>query len=157
LGFGLILAVAYILMRRERTSADEEIKFLSELGALFRHIERRVSAYFESPREWAASFSARDERISLALAKIRRGVDPSSALSDAVRGEKSRHGADGEVLKCISMLGADELVCERESIIRANSLLDEYIAKESARLTERARIRSALIALISLGAVIILI
>lgn len=146
-----------MLIRRERLLADERIGFLEELGSLFRHIERRVSAYFESPREWAASYHSSSGNISAALLKIKEGAAPSVALTDAAIEAKARHGVCDEVIKYISMLGGDELCAERESITRASALMAEHIAEERARLTDGARVRSAVIALIALGAVIILI
>ena len=157
IGFGLILLGAYMLMYRQRQASDEEILHLEELTALFKHIERRVSSYFESPREWATSFKSSDEKISSALAEIRGGVPPSAALEKTLSKRKTRHGVDKTVLECISMLGGDDLESERDKIARASTMMSEHLREERVRLADTARVRSAMIALVALGAVIILV
>ena len=157
IGFCLVLLSAYLIIRRERVKLDGVVEFLEELSSLLCHIECRVTSYFESPREWAASFEAKDGEIATALDKIKHGSAPSVALAEALKMKKSLHGVREDVSECISGLGGDELCLERERIGEASERIKELASAERARAEEVKKIRSALFVLISLGAVIILI
>ena len=136
---------------------DADISFLDELSGLFSHISVRVSSYFESPGEWARSFSAKRDEIASALDKIKHGVPPSVALTDAVKTGLPRHVSREEVVECIRVLGGDELSIERERIVTADGRMKEIASRARAEADEANKIRSALFALIALGAIIILI
>ena len=157
IGLGLILLGAYLLMRRGRLKLEEEVGFIEEMASLFGHIKRRVSAYFESPREWAASYEAKDGEIAIALSEIRDGASPSNALYNAVKSRKIQHGSYEVLHECISMLGRDDLSVERESISKASERLSLLARTEREQATETSRVRSVLFVFVSLGALIILI
>lgn len=157
LGLALIFLGTYMIIQRQKRAMMREAGFVEELASLFGHIERRVSSYFEGPREWAASYRAKDGEIAYALKRIESGEAPGCSLSDAVKSRKTQHGWYKTAMECISMLGKDELGKERESISRASEKMAELARAEKENATRVIRVRSVLFVLVALGAVIILI
>lgn len=156
-GIALLLVSAFLFASGYKSRREGETAALCDLLLLLRHIEERVTLYFEPPRAWASSFVTDNKELGSLMLCIREGGALSDAFGESAFSRRLSARALELATGAFAEMGRGCAADEGRVAAKYRKEAEQLLSEERERARAGSRLAASLSLLLSIGVAILII